>query len=107
MKNKKQFLSMVIIILLFCQITLSTGSEVKAANPKTIYVDDVPGEGPNNPPEDFTSIQEAINFASPGDTVFVYSGEYHENLIIDGKDSLTIEGEEKETTFILDTGDRM
>lgn len=52
-------------------------------NGTTWYVDDVPGSGPGNPPEDFISIQDAIDNASDGDTIFVYSGIYHENIIVD------------------------
>ena len=36
---------------------------------KTIYVDDIPGSGPGNPPENYTSIQAAIGASGPGDTV--------------------------------------
>ena len=54
----------------------------------------VGGSGPGN----YTTIQSAINAANPGDTVFVYSGTYVENVVVDT--SLTLEGEEKGNTII-------
>ena len=38
----------------------------------------VGGNGPNN----YTKIQDAIDDASNGDTIFVYNGTYYENVII-------------------------
>ena len=57
----------------------------------------VGGTGPNN----YTKIQDAINDASHGDTVFVYddSSPYYENLHIEK--SIQLLGENKETTMIL------
>jgi len=59
----------------------------------TLYVG---GSGPGN----YTSIQEAIDDASDGDTVFVYddSSPYYENLIVDK--SISLIGEDKLTTVI-------
>jgi parallel beta-helix repeat protein len=40
--------------------------------------------------EDFTGIQDAINNASDGDTIFVHSGVYYENVVVDK--SVTLKG---------------
>ena len=61
----------------------------------TLYVG---GDGPNN----YTHIQDAINNASDGDTIFVYSGIYHENIIVDK--SIIILGENAEETIIVGNG---
>ena len=62
-------------------------------NGRTLYVG---GSGPNN----YTHIQDAINDAMDGDTIFVYddSSPYYENLVIDK--SIKLIGENKETTII-------
>jgi parallel beta-helix repeat protein len=56
----------------------------------------VGGSGPNN----YTSIQNAINDAKDGDTVFVYndSSPYYENIIIEK--SIQLIGENKHSTII-------
>ena len=54
----------------------------------------VGGGGPNN----FTKIQYAIDNATFGDTVFVYSGTYYENIEVDR--SITLIGENSATTII-------
>ncbi len=61
----------------------------------TLYVG---GGGPGN----YTSIQNAIMAATPGDTVFVFSGMYSEVLVVDKPISLV--GEGKETTVIMGDG---
>jgi len=60
-------------------------------NQKTIYVDDDGGAN-------YTLIQDAINNAKDGDTVYVYSGIYYEHLIINK--SIILQGEDKNTTII-------
>ncbi len=58
----------------------------------TLYVG---GSGPGN----YTKIQDAIDNASDGDTVFVYSGVYYEHEIIVVK-SINLIGENKQSTII-------
>jgi parallel beta-helix repeat protein len=44
-------------------------------------------------PDDYPTIQAAINAASPGDTIFVRAGFYHENLILQNRPDLRLIGE--------------
>jgi parallel beta-helix repeat protein len=53
-------------------------------------------------PEDFASIQAAINNATPGDTVFVHQGIYYENIVVDR--SISLIGENKSTTIVDGNG---
>jgi parallel beta-helix repeat protein len=53
-------------------------------------------------PFDFPTIQEAIQVASPGDTIRVASGTYRENLVIDR--SVNLIGENKTDTIIDGNG---
>jgi parallel beta-helix repeat protein len=54
----------------------------------------VGGSGPNN----YTTIQKAINAAQSGDTVFVYNGTYKEHIIINK--TIDLIGEDKDITII-------
>ena len=56
-----------------------------ASNPKTIVVA-LDGSG------DFTSIQEAVDAAAKGDTVFLKPGRYEQDLTIHSKDQLKLVG---------------
>jgi len=49
-------------------------------------------------PDDYPTIQSAINAANPGDTVFVSLGTYYENVIVNK--TLSLLGENWETTII-------
>jgi len=65
---------------------------------KIITVDDEPGDA------DFTSIKEAMNYSSPGDTIEVYSGTYPEDGIRIVKENITLLGMSYELGGGNDTG---
>ena len=73
--------------------TLSEKSTQPLTKGNILYVG---GSGPHN----FSFIQEAIDAASDGDTVFVYhdSSPYNESVVIDT--SISLIGEDKQTTVI-------
>ena len=50
-------------------------------------------------PDDFGTIQEAVDFAKSGDTIYVKAGTYSESVVIN-KNRLTLTGENKQTTII-------
>jgi parallel beta-helix repeat protein len=60
-----------------------------APSPRTWYVDD---DLADYPAADFTNIQEAVDAASSGDTIIVYSGTYTENVDVN-KDRLAIQSQ--------------
>jgi parallel beta-helix repeat protein len=64
-----------------------------------LYVDDDFNEStPGWDVDHFSSIQDAVDKAINGDTIFVYNGTYHENVFID-KD-IDLIGEDKSSTII-------
>ncbi|MCD6506399.1 PQQ-binding-like beta-propeller repeat protein [Candidatus Poribacteria bacterium] len=79
--------------------TLSNIAQGKtlAQEPRTWHVDD---DFRDYPRADFTKIQDAVNAASPGDTIIVYPGTYTENVKVN-KDHLTIRSEKKAETTIV------
>ena len=95
---KKLLVFGVIVLFLGLAIAPSINANVKqitthAKSGNTLYVG---GSGPGN----YTSIQDAIDDASDGDTVFVYddSSPYYENLEVDK--SINLVGEDRDTTII-------
>jgi len=62
---------------------------------KILYVG---GSGPGN----YTKIQDAIDNASDGDTIFVFSGIYYENVAVDK--TINLVGEHLNTTTVIGNG---
>jgi len=50
-------------------------------------------------PDDYPTIQEAINAANPGDTAYVRNGTYYENVVV--SKNVALFGENKNTTVIV------
>jgi len=80
--------AIVLMSTLFVGLTLIPG-----ARATTLYVG---GGGPGN----YTTVQAAINDASPGDTIYVYNGTYSEHVYI--SKSLSLVGENRNS--IIDGG---
>jgi parallel beta-helix repeat protein len=49
-------------------------------------------------PTDYSTIQEAVNAAEPGNTVFVYNGTYHENIVVNK--TLTLIGQDSRAVVV-------
>ena len=96
---KKALAVAVILLFIGMSVVPSTAVQELREKPLPINFDGnslyVGGSGPNN----YTTIQDAIDDASDGDTVFVYSGSYHEYIGIISK-SISIIGENKNSTII-------
>jgi len=96
-KMKLKAVSGMMLILLFIGIlTLAFNVQQVKSEPTTWTVDD---DGEAN----FQTIQEAINAASPNDTIYVYNGTYYEKVVIN-KNNLTLIGENKDNTIINGSG---
>jgi parallel beta-helix repeat protein len=95
----KQWVAVVLVLLFLGTSIISTTAQkdMKASQSPTkgmwLYVG---GSGPGN----YTRIQDAVDNATDGDTVFVYddSSPYRENIVINT--SLSLIGEDKATTII-------
>ncbi len=81
-----------LVVLLLLSMSFSAITILpETASATTLYVG---GAGPGN----HTTIQEAIDAASPGDTVYVYSGTYEESVWV--HKSLSVIGESRDDTII-------
>ena len=82
-------ISIIAVILVLGSFPLTTGFYLGSQHPlpkHIITVDDEPGVA------DYTSIKEALNHSSPGDTIEVFSGTYFEHNIIITLDGISLVG---------------
>jgi len=91
----KKVIPIMVILLLICS-TFGVSRTIEKSythnkDGNTLYVG---GDGIGN----YSKIQDAIDNATDGDTVFVYNGTYFENITIDK--TLSVLGENKENTII-------
>jgi parallel beta-helix repeat protein len=84
---KRTVCGTMLALFVLSMLTLAFNVQLVKAEPTTIVV-----------PDDYPTIQEAVNAANPGDTIFVRAGIYYENVVIDkpinliGEDFATISG---------------
>ena len=81
------------IILSIFSATLAIGKKsfVMSSDDDILYVG---GDGPQN----YSKIQDAVDNASDGYTIFVYNGTYYENVLVNK--TVNLVGENRETTII-------
>jgi len=96
----KKLICLIVVVLL---LSLSFTPGIVANEPtfdRTIYVDDDNTTGPWDGTQEhpYQYIQDGINHAGNGDTIYVYSGTYFENVIVDK--SIDLIGEDRENTFV-------
>ena len=87
----KKVMMITMVGILFLSVSLPFGT-CETISGNTLYVG---GNGPGN----YSKIQNAIYDTFDGDTVFVYSGTYSENVIINK--AITLTGENRDTTIIV------
>ncbi|MCX6666339.1 MAG: right-handed parallel beta-helix repeat-containing protein [Euryarchaeota archaeon] len=90
----------ILILFLLAIIPINAMNTNETTMAKTIYVDDNntigPWDGTTTHP--YQHIQEAIDNATQGDTIYMYKGIYYEQIRINK--TLTINGEHKNSTII-------
>jgi parallel beta-helix repeat protein len=87
------------IVLLISVTFLMFNIQPVKATPRTWTVDD-------DGPADFHTINEAVTASSSGDTIYVHSGIYSEDITLNNRNNMNFLGEDK-TTTIIDGGGRM
>ena len=85
--ESKAVSGIIVILFLVSVLTLTFSIQPAESEPGTIIV-----------PDELTSIQEAINKANLGDTIYVKAGIYYENVVVNK--TVSVMGENRESTFI-------
>jgi len=88
---KRTVSGIMFLLLLIAMLTLAFNIQPVKAEPIMITV-----------PDDYPTIQEAINHAGSGDTVYVRVGIYYENVVVNK--TVTLIGEDKSSTIIDGNG---
>ncbi|MCW4016811.1 MAG: right-handed parallel beta-helix repeat-containing protein [Candidatus Bathyarchaeota archaeon] len=91
--NLRKTVATVGLFLVFSFVLVLVAPAVKVeTEPNTLVV-----------PDDYATIQHAINSATPRDTVFVRKGIYNESLVISNK-SIQLVGEDMNSTIVVGNG---
>ena len=95
MKGIKPVWKLMAILIMFALLAMALplGVSQAEASPGTIYV-----------PDDYLTIQAAVDAASPGGTIIVRDGTYTENVDVN-KDHLTIQSENGAESTIVQAAD--
>ncbi len=93
MKNSVLILILGLIFIFFISLSINVNTCIAEGN--VIYVDDSGGS-------DFINIQDAINNANNSDTIYIYAGNYNENIILNK--SIKLKGAGYGYTFLNGDG---
>jgi pectin methylesterase-like acyl-CoA thioesterase len=86
----KSFSGLVLALLLVSTVALAFNVQPARTEPTTITV-----------PDDYPTIQEAINAANPEDTIYVRAGAYVENVIVNKTVFIIGEGWKAQSSTVL------
>lgn len=87
MRKASAGIMLTLLLLGMLSFLFESGTQQVKAEPKTITV-----------PDDLLTIQQAVNTANQGDTIFVKAGTYFENVLVNK--NLSIIGENRTTTIV-------